>query len=1162
MKDSILASPLLGIESFNQVLSELKKDKQATALCTGVIPGQKCHLAWAFSAKTSRPMVIVTHNEAGAREILRDMTFFASQSGGECVQFPARDYLSSHVDASGKEGLTERIALLAALANGSCPHIVCSIEALFTPLAPLDEFKNFIINIAAGDEISLDALAKDLTIMGYERCDAVYVIGQFAIRGGIIDIFAPGFIYPVRMEFWGDEVDSIRELDPISQRSTAKLNNIEIFPAREMVYDSKRLAKAVAKINKELKRSHNERVAEDAELLAHNYTIPGVERYAPYFYEVPATLFDYLPADTIICYDEPGRIAASAAEVHDEYLRFMEGRLEAGDVLSGQFASYLNYITILKASEHFDRLLFSMLAHNLRDIKATAIAHFDVKSSAIFANRLDLLEEDLRYFKSQDYVVIILAGSASRARRLCEELTAAGFSAGYAENLEESELIKGHILLNGGNLSVGFDYPHLKLAIISGAELFGEESKGKRRTRRNKKRGAPIESFTELNVGDYVVHDNHGVGIYRGLEKIEIDGAFRDYLKINYHADAILYIAINQMDSLQKYIGGENLKPRMNRLGGADWQKTKARAKAAVEEVAKELVELYAKREAVKGYGYSEDTVWQAEFEEMFIHEETEDQLSAVEDVKRDMESQKVMDRLICGDVGYGKTEVAIRAAFKAVCDQKQVAYLCPTTILAQQHYNTFVQRMKEFPVNIEVMSRFRSPKEQKATLEKLKNGLADIVIGTHRLLSKDVEFKNLGLIIVDEEQRFGVLHKEKLKQNWENVDVMTLTATPIPRTLHMSLSGIRDMSILEEPPLERQPIQTYVLEYSEEIVKSAVNRELNRGGQVYYLHNRVQNISQTAARIGQLVPDAHVAYAHGQMTETELEHVMMDFIDGTIDVLVCTTIIESGLDIPNVNTIIIQDADNMGLAQLYQLRGRVGRASRSSFAYLMYRKDKVLTEVAEKRLSTIREFTEFGSGFKIAMRDLEIRGAGNILGASQHGHMDAVGYEMYCKLLDLAVKEMRGIEIPKDFETLIDINIDAFISEAYIKNEHQKLEIYKKISHITNEKDFYDVQEEMEDRFGELPRPAQNLLNIALLKARAHAIDITSITQKSGRIIIAFKGDAGVDPLMIGQIVKESRGKLKFTLGTEPFLTYRYVDGEDFMGAVSDIVVRLKNIS
>ncbi|MCL2621348.1 MAG: transcription-repair coupling factor, partial [Defluviitaleaceae bacterium] len=1035
-------------------------------------------------------LVIITHSEQKAREITRDLAFF----GTPAQFFPALDFMANYVEVASKDVIIQRLNILSQI---KLP-LVTTVDALLSPLSPPDEFKRHFVNLKEGQEVALDGLALQLVQMGYERSEQVEGHGQFAIRGGILDIFGPACTNPLRMEFWGDEIDSIRYIDIETQRSIEgeRLLEIQLLPMKEHLGD----------------------------------TI--------------ATLFEYFPENTLICFDEPARIATRADERHDEYTTVLQDLLEREQITSDQAKPALNYADILQATNPFHKVLFNLMSQNVKDFTPSVLVHFEGKAATTFAGRIDLLAEDVQYLLSQDYQIIITAGGEHRAERLSEELVGWGIA-------------PAQLHVHAGEISTGFEYPQLKLAIISFAEP-REGEKKRRKVRRTPKKRNPIDHFTDLNVGDYVVHDQQGIGVYHGLEKIVVDSITRDYLKIGYRGQANLYVAINQMDALQKYIGGGDIKPQLSKLGGDAWSRTKAKAKAAVEEVARELVELYAKREAVKGHAYEADTVWQTEFEDAFIFEETDDQLLAVEDVKRDMESTKVMDRLICGDVGYGKTEVAIRAAFKAVCDQKQVAFLCPTTILAQQHYNTFVQRMKDFPINVQVVSRFRSSKETKLVIDDVKSGRVDILIGTHRLLSTDVEFANLGLIIVDEEQRFGVMHKEKLKQKWSHVDVVTLSATPIPRTLHMSLSGIRDMSILSQPPLERQPIQTYVLEYSPEMVKSSITREMARGGQVYYLHNRVQNIASTAAKIQSLVPDASVAYAHGKMNERELENAMMDFIDGAIDVLVCTTIVESGLDIPNVNTIIIQDADHLGLSQLYQLRGRVGRAGRSSFAYLMYQKDKVLTEVAEKRLQTIREFTEFGAGFKIAMRDLEIRGAGNLLGTSQHGHMDAVGYEMYCKLLDIAMREMRGMEIPEAFETLMDLALDAYIPNIYIPHEGQRLDIYKKISHITNQTDFYDVQEEIEDRFGTMPPSAQNLLDIALLKARANACDIVAIKQNGTNISIAFKADAKVDPLTISRLVQESKGKMKFTIGTNPVLNYKGQDGEAIIGTITTIVLGL----
>ncbi len=690
-----------------------------------------------------------------------------------------------------------------------------------------------------------------------------------------------------------------------------------------------------------------------------------------------------------------------------------------------------------------------------------------------------------------------------------------------------------------GRVLKGFEYPLIKFVVISESDIFGLEKKKKKK--RKKYEGQKIHDFAELKVGDYVVHENHGLGIYKGIEKVEVEKVVKDYIKIEYRDGGNLYILATGLDVIQKYASADGGKPKLNKLGTQEWSRTKSKVKGAVAEIAKDLVELYAIRQQKEGFVYGKDTVWQQEFEELFPYEETEDQLLAIADTKADMESTKIMDRLICGDVGYGKTEIAIRAAFKAVQEGKQVVYLVPTTILAQQHYNTFVQRMKDFPVRVDLLSRFRTGTEQKKTVEDLKKGFVDIVIGTHRVLSKDVVFKDLGLLIIDEEQRFGVAHKEKIKKLKDNVDVLTLTATPIPRTLHMSLIGIRDMSVLEEAPEDRLPIQTYVMEYNEEMVREAIIRELSRGGQVYYVYNRVHNIADVASKIAEFVPEANVAFAHGQMKEHELERIMYDFIDGSIDVLVSTTIIETGLDISNVNTMIIHDADNMGLSQLYQLRGRVGRSSRTAYAFLMYRRDKMLKEIAEKRLEAIREFTDLGSGFKIAMRDLEIRGAGNLLGARQHGHMQAVGYDMYCKMLNEAVKNLKGIHTEEDFNTSVDLDVDAFIPPSYIVNEFQKLDIYKRIAGIENEGESEDMKEELLDRFGEIPKSVDNLLRIALIRVKAHKLYMPEVKGKDEIIRFLLRTDAPIRVENIPRLLQAYEGRMTFEPKGTPTFRLRY---------------------
>ena len=743
----------------------------------------------------------------------------------------------------------------------------------------------------------------------------------------------------------------------------------------------------------------------------------------------------------------------------------------------------------------------------------------------------------LQKWKKEGYRIALLSASRTRAKRLASDLQEYELNSFYSDD-RDREIQPGEIMVTDGNLHHGYEYPLIRFAVLTESDIFGREKK--KRKKRHTYEGTKIQSFTDLNVGDFVVHESHGLGIYRGIEKIEVDKVIKDYMKIEYSGGSNLYVLATQSDVIQKYAGADAKPPKLNKLGGQEWNKTKNRVHKAVQIVAQDLVKLYAARQEKQGFVYGPDTVWQREFEEMFQFEETDDQLQAIADTKKDMESTKIMDRLVCGDVGFGKTEIAIRAAFKAVQEDKQVVYLVPTTILAQQHYNTFVQRMKDFPVRVDLLCRFRTPAEQKKTLEDLKKGAVDILIGTHRVLSKDVKFKDLGLLIVDEEQRFGVTHKEKIKQLKNNIDVLTLTATPIPRTLHMSLIGIRDMSVLEEAPNERQEIQTYVCEYNEEMIREAISRELNRGGQVYYVYNRVNTIVEMSNTIAKLVPEANVAFAHGQMKERELERIMYDFINGDIDVLVSTTIIETGLDISNVNTMIIHDADTMGLSQLYQLRGRVGRSNRTAYAFLMYKRNKMLKEVAEKRLSAIREFTELGSGFKIAMRDLEIRGAGNLLGEAQHGHMEAVGYDLYCKMLNESVRELKGEQqVQEKYETVMDLDIDAYIPDKYIRNEYQKLDIYKRIAMIESREEQDDMLEELLDRFGEPPKAVQNLLSIARLKAEAHQAFITEVTQKGDFIKLVMYEKTQADPKKIEQMVQNYQGKMKFVIDARPYFLY-----------------------
>lgn len=1146
--------PLLELDGYKKLLDCIRM-KNTPVLATGVIDVQKTHMMYAIQEHLNRPVFIITASELKAKEIWEDMQFFSENT----LYYPSKDVIFYSADVHSKDIIKKRFQVMNALLKGEPIHIVASIEALFDRLVPKEKFQENVLLLKTGDVVKIEELLQSLVYMGYERAELVESAGQFAVRGGILDIFSPVEENAVRVEFWSDEIDSIRLIDAYSQRSVEKVDQVRLFPVRELVYKQEEAEKALEKIKKEFlktKESYekkelfeeaerlSEYIGEALEKIQEEKSFQGIENYIQYFCENTVSILNYIPKDMILFYDEPERITEHAENIFFEYSESIKSRISKGYLLPKQSGMIFDYISILHAAETFSQVLFTTITQTVSHFKLKDIFSFSVKSTSIFQNRVDLFCEELQYLKKEKYKILILAGAQTRCERLVKELFERGIESAYVPDLNQISIEKGSIIVSHGRLSKGFQYQHINFVVFSDKELFGEASKKK--LKKKKKKGVAIESFTDLKVGDYVVHDNHGIGVYRGLEKIAVDGVHKDYMKISYADGGNLFVPVNQMDMIQKYIGSNASSPRLNKLGGQDWNKAKAKVRSAVAILAKDLVALYAKRQTTKGFQYSEDNLWQKEFEETFPFEETEDQLQAIEDVKEDMESTKVMDRLVCGDVGYGKTEIAIRAAFKAVQDGKQVAYLVPTTILAQQHYNTFLQRMMNYPIRVDLLSRFRTAKQQKETMKALETGIADIVIGTHRILSKDIRFKDLGMVIIDEEQRFGVAHKEKLKSLKENVDVLTLTATPIPRTLHMSLAGIRDMSILEEPPQERHPIQTYVMENNMEFVREAIHRELNRGGQVYYLHNRVSNIMEEAGKIQKLVPEATVAYAHGQMTERQLESIMSDFIEGEVDVLVCTTIIETGLDISNVNTIIIQDADHMGLSQLYQLRGRVGRSNKIAYAYLMYKRDKVLQEVAEKRLQTIKEFTEFGSGFKVAMRDLEIRGAGNLLGAEQHGHMEAVGYDMYCKLLDEAVKELKGEEVEEKQETSIDININAYIPDFYIKNEEQRLEIYKKIAAISTKEEFYDIQEEIEDRYGDLPKSVQTLLEVVLLKSEANQLGILSIAQKNKNIIVIFQPEAKINPSVLTKLISENKNRYLFTSGANAYLTIKTNEKEN----------------
>lgn len=1072
-------TPLQGLAEFEQIKEKSKTNKGILQV-SGCMESQKSHLMYGLSG-IAPYRLILAEDERRAREIYEDYRFYDRK----VYSYPAKDLLFFQADIHGNLLIRQRMKVIKALLEEKELTVVTSIDGCMDFLESLEKIKEQLIHYESDSTVDTEQLKNQLVALGYERVGQVEMPGQFSVRGGIVDIYCLTEENPWRIELWGDEIDSIRSFDPESQRSLENLEELTIYPAVEHIGDKDMVS-----------------------------------------------FLDYFPEErTIIFLDEPNRLTEKGGAVEEEYRQSRMHREEKGsrNLPENWLCSFEQ---LQKELNKRNCISVCALEPKQAGWKVREKFYLEVKSISAYNNSFELLVKDLHQYKKQGYRIALLSGSRTRAERLAKDLQEEGLAAFYGQDYDR-EICPGEIMVVYGHAKKGFEYPLIKFAVMTESDIFGQEQKKKKKKNYS---GSRIQDFAELSVGDFVVHEKHGLGIYRGIEKVEVDRIVKDYIKIEYRGGSNLYIPATQLDCLQKYSGADAAKaPKLNKLGTQEWNKTKSKVRGAVKNIAKELVELYAVRQEKEGYVCGPDTVWQREFEEMFPYEETEDQLSAIEDAKRDMESTRIMDRLICGDVGYGKTEVALRAAFKEVQESRQVAYLAPTTILAQQIYNTFVQRMKEFPVRVELLCRFRTPAQQKKAIEDLKKGQVDVIIGTHRILSKDVQFKNLGLLIVDEEQRFGVTHKEKIKQLKKDVDVLTLTATPIPRTLHMSLIGIRDMSILEEPPMDRMPIQTYVMEYDEETVREAINRELRRGGQVYYVYNRVTDIADVALRIAKLVPDARVDFAHGQMSERELENVMYSFVNGDIDVLVSTTIIETGLDISNVNTMIIHDSDRYGLSQLYQLRGRIGRSNRTAYAFLMYRKNVMLKETAEKRLAAIREYTDLGSGFKIAMRDLELRGAGNLLGAQQHGHMNAVGYDLYCKMLNEAVKEAKGIHTMEDFETSVDLNVDAYIPDSYISSEFQKLDIYKRIAGIETQQDYDDMLEELLDRFGEPGKAVLNLLAIAKLKAIAHQGYVTEIKQTGKTVRFTLYEKARLNTEGFPALMQKYRRGLQFKNEQEP---------------------------
>lgn len=1135
----------------DQLLQAFSEDADFTSIVSGIRTGMKDQMIAGLTGSSrqvmvaslyrelQRPIIVITHNMFSAQKIAEDLNECAET---EVLLYPANELLIAESAISSPETLSQRIDVLSKLANGFRGIVVVPFAGARKFLPSKQMIAEAQIGIAVGDSFPLDTFVAKMSGIGYERVERVENKGEMSVRGGIVDFFPLTSATPYRIEWFDDEVDSIRTFDPSDQRSMEKCGSVTVTPCKEIVADRRRFENAaqhtyellqeqLAKMSdRQAKEKLLETLSGEIELLREGIYFQEIFKYISFLYPERQTLLDYIQEDSILVLDEPIRLQETSKQMDRDEAETTTYLLQEGKFLPA-FALSKNYASLLPYTP-FPKLFLSLFLRQVPQTQPQNIVNFMCRAMQNFHGQMHVLKAEMERWGKSGTKVIVLANGTDRVDRVRRVL--------------QDYQIDVPTLING-NLQTGFELTSIRLAVITEGELFTQKQRKVRKPDRKIENAERIKSYLELKVGDYVVHVNHGIGKYVGIGTLEINGIHKDYIHILYAGGDKLSVPIDQIDMVQKYVGSDEKEPKLYKLGGAEWARVKNKVRSSVKDIAEDLIQLYAKRQSSPGFVFSEDTTYQQEFESMFPYEETPDQLRAIEEIKKDMELSRPMDRLLCGDVGYGKTEVAIRAAFKAAIESKQVAILVPTTILAQQHYETFRERFAGYPIRIEVLSRFRSKKEQSEVIKGIKNGTADIVIGTHRLLSSDIRFKDLGLLIVDEEQRFGVSHKEKLKKLKTNVDVLTLTATPIPRTLHMSMLGVRDLSVIETPPENRFPVQTYVVEYSNALVREAIEREMARNGQVYYLYNRVQGIQQMAERISELVPDARVAVAHGQMPEQELERIILDFLDGEYDVLVSTTIIETGVDIPNVNTLIVHDADKMGLSQLYQLRGRVGRSNRIAYAYFTYEKDKVLSEVSEKRLQAIKQFTELGSGFKIAMRDLSIRGAGNLLGAEQHGFIASVGFDLYSQMLAEEINKLKqGMdneveEQPAEITTQIDLGLDAYLPSDYIYDNMQKIEVYKKVANIKSLEDAEDLREELVDRFGDLPPAVRNLLAVGRLKVYGSRYGIVSISQKGDEILVSIHDSQNqlIDGQKLFAITKNIGTRVKFLNGPHIHISF-----------------------
>ena len=1134
------AQLLYGLPAFQQMKTALET-RQTPVLATGLPNVHKAHLILALTQATGLPGIVVVADEATASRMCEDLNLVAGQEGA-AVLFPSREFTFQEVQGVSREYEHARLAVLGKLAEGSAKLVVACAQAALQYTMPPEVLRARTRRLRAGESYDLEELCTFLLSAGYARADQVEGVCQFSRRGGILDFFPPHMPDPFRVEFWGDEVDTISTFKVETQRRVDTVKWVDITPAAEVVCDGpqqlERLLKAArAKLRGTQGKRAKEQLDQVLDQLAAGVPPESLDRWLPLIYPQPATLFDYLPGGALyLCDTGNCREALRALQLQqNEDLKLL---LEEGVLFKGCDRFSEDFVSLQRRASSSNTVLLDTFVRSVGEIPLKEMLEVQAIQRSSWSGELATLLDDVKNDLERGYCVVLFAGTERAADALTQDLQREGLPAQRADQLGRVEY--GRIFVAAAGMSAGLEYPQLKLAVIAQAKTAAHQTS---RQRARPKEGKRLKDISDLIPGDYVVHSAHGIGVFQGIVKREIQGVTKDYLQIRYAGTDMLFVPVTQLDLVSKYIGGrEDAAVRLSKLNSTEWQRTRQRVKKAVEDMAKELTELYAKRMAVKGYAFSPDTDWQNDFERRFAYEETDDQLRCIREIKHDMESPVPMDRLLCGDVGFGKTEVAVRAAFKCVMDGKQCAILVPTTILAWQHYQTIRQRMEGFPVKVDLLSRFRSPREQKQVLDELRRGEVDVIVGTHRLVQQDVKFKDLGLAIIDEEQRFGVRHKEKFKEMRATVDVLTLSATPIPRTLNMAMSGIRDMSVIEEAPQDRHPVQTYVIEHDWGLLQQAIQRELRRGGQVFYLHNRVESIDACAYKLRQMIPSARVVTAHGKMGEEQLSHIWQQLLDHEVDILVCTTIIETGVDVPNCNTLIIEDADHLGLSQLYQIRGRVGRSSRRAFAYLTFRRDKQLSDIATRRLSAIREFTSFGSGFRIAMRDLEIRGAGNILGAQQHGHMEAVGYDMYLKMLSEAVAAQRGEATQQPAECMVDIRVGAHIPEDYIENLSQRIDIYKKIAAIQTQEDAMDLLDELIDRFGEPPEAVKGLVDVALVRNTAALMGIREISQR-GEAILLYPET--MDMVRAGNLATKLRGRVMVSAGAKPYITVKIAAGE-----------------